>query len=241
MGGCVRGSITVNVEETGCRPVIIGELYGGGNQAAYSIYGYKQVDGKWMPREESDGIEPSRTLSASPVVNVRSFTSIGRIFGGGYGNAAKMVGDPTVNINVVKGDYAATAEVGEGARVVGSHVETNPEADGYADGFPIPSHELGEIGAIQDVFGGGNAAAVIGTPHVEIGTAVGDNVVFATPKKKTVTTGDGPDAVTTEEATTDADRTHKVEGVDIRGNVFGGGNNATVTGNTEVQIGRRAE
>ncbi|MBQ5560696.1 MAG: hypothetical protein IIT46_13135, partial [Lachnospiraceae bacterium] len=33
VSGTIRGAITVNVEETGCRPVIIGELYGGGNQA----------------------------------------------------------------------------------------------------------------------------------------------------------------------------------------------------------------
>ena len=33
----------------------------------------------------------------------------------------------------------------------------------------------------------------------------------------------------------------KVLGVDIRGNVYGGGNNAAVTGNTNVNIGKRVE
>jgi hypothetical protein len=33
----------------------------------------------------------------------------------------------------------------------------------------------------------------------------------------------------------------RVKGVDIRGNVYGGGNNAAVTGNTNVQIGKKAE
>ena len=32
-----------------------------------------------------------------------------------------------------------------------------------------------------------------------------------------------------------------VIGVDIRGNVYGGGNNAAVTGNTNVTIGKRNE
>ena len=32
----------MNIEETGCRPIIIGELFGGGNRAAYSIYGYTE-------------------------------------------------------------------------------------------------------------------------------------------------------------------------------------------------------
>ena len=31
----------------------------------------------------------------------------------------------------------------------------------------------------------------------------------------------------------------RVEGVDIRGNVYGGGNNAVVTGNTNVNIGKK--
>jgi hypothetical protein len=152
-----------------------------------------------------------------------------------------MVGDPVVNINVRKGDYEIDDRtvVAEGARVVGSRVVTDKTAAGYDKGFPIPSHSKNTIGAIQDVFGGGNAAEVIGTPHVMIGTSVGDNVVFATPAKKKVTTGTGDEAVTTEEDTTVQERTHKVEGVDIRGNVFGGGNNATVTGNTNVEIGKK--
>jgi hypothetical protein len=219
-GGCIHGSITVNIEETGCNPIIIGELYGGGNQAAYSVYGY-DADGNPLKAGDEGALA---TPVKSPVVNVRSFTSIGRIFGGGYGNAAKMVGDPTVNINVLKGDYENDDRtvVAEGARVVGSRVVTDKTAAGYDKGFPIPSHSKNTIGAIQDVFGGGNAAEVIGTPHVMIGTSVGDNVVFATPT-----------------TSTEAERTHKVEGVDIRGNVFGGGNNATVTGNTNVEIGKK--
>ena len=32
-----------------------------------------------------------------------------------------------------------------------------------------------------------------------------------------------------------------VVGADIRGNVYGGGNNAEVTGNADVQIGKKSE
>ncbi len=244
MGGCIRGSITVNVEETGCRPIIIGELYGGGNQAAYSIYGYKQVNGKWMPREASDGLEDSSAkLPASPTVNVRSFTSIGTIYGGGYGASATMVGDPTVNVDVLKGKYAATEEVKEGARVIGSSVK-KPGDNGYdaTKGFPIPSHAIGAIGAIQDVFGGGNAAEVIGTPHVMVGTQEYVEIVTASG----IVTGyytrtdDGTYTEATGTATKNTKYYKKVEGVDIRGNVYGGGNNANVTGDTKVVIGKEA-
>ena len=62
LGGAVKGRIIVNVEETGCRPINIDELYLCGNNAAYSVYGYYQSDevhpvtGKKIlkPRESSD-------------------------------------------------------------------------------------------------------------------------------------------------------------------------------------------
>ena len=34
--GVIHGSITVNIEETGCHPITIGELYGCGNKAPYT-------------------------------------------------------------------------------------------------------------------------------------------------------------------------------------------------------------
>ena len=237
MGGCIRGSITVNVEETGCRPVIIGELYGGGNKAAYSVYGYND-DGTL--KNSGDAVK-------SPEVNVRSFTSIGSIFGGGYGEEATMVGNPTVNIDVLNGKYAATEEVKEGARVIGSSVK-EPDDDGYdaTKGFPIPSHAIDAIGAINNVFGGGNAAEVVGTTHVNIGTeeyvpivsvATGDNVKgYYTLEGSTYTKIIEDDA----KAQKGTVYYQKVLGVDIRGNVYGGGNNAEVTGDTKVVIGKEA-
>ena len=240
MGGCVRGSITVNVEETGCNPIIIGELYGGGNEAAYSVYGYN----------DDGSLKTSGTAVASPTVNVRSFTSIGRIFGGGYGTPARMVGDPVVNVNVLNGKYAATEEVKEGSRVVGSTVK-KPGDTGYdaSKGFPVPSHAKNAIGAIQDVFGGGNAAEVVGTTHVNIGTeeyvpivsvATGDNV-------KGYYTRSGSEGSYTYTEITDENAKaqegtvyyQKVLGVDIRGNVYGGGNAADVSGDTNVVIGQK--
>ena len=80
----------------------------------------------------------------------------------------------------------------------------------------LPAHESGAIGAIGTVFGGGNAAEVIGNTNVNIGTE-------ATIKY-------------TSDAASDPART--VKGADIRGNVFGGGNQAKVTGNTNVVVGK---
>ena len=256
ISGTIRGSITVNIEETGCKPIIIGELYGGGNQAGYSIYGYKEVtegtNKVWKPRQPEDGLESGLSSAyRDPVVNVKSFTSIGNVYGGGYGSSAEMVGSPTVNINVT--EEATSDAQNYTVKVDDDNNEATPEVDVFVsdyaggsvkidEGLPtertvtLPSHEKGKMGAINNVFGGGNAAKVIGNTYVNIGTE--NEVIFETPTKKTVTTTVNNEEVTTEEPTTESERTKTVKGADIRGNVYGGGNAAEVTGNTNVVIGK---
>lgn len=204
LGGAIRGSITVNIEETGCNPIIIGELYAGGNRAPYSVYGY-DVKSNGELQVRTSGENPQN----DPQLNVKSFTSIGTIYGGGYGEPATMVGNPKIYIDVVKGAYSDRSYTGSTKAIDGHQVV-------------IPSHEAGKIGAIQNVFGGGNEAEVIGTPHVYVGTKIGEEIEFVTlPKVE------------------GAYQKKTVEGVDIRGNVYGGGNNAEVTGNTNVVIGKK--
>jgi len=216
VGGRINGKIVVNIEETGCNPVIIGELYGGGNRACYSVYGYQaktdeegetvtDSDGKtvWLPLQS--GSDPK----ADPVVNVKSFTSIGNIYGGGYGESAVMVASPRIYVDEVYGRwYNQDQSVYAGTdKLIGGNVVT------------IPDHAKGKIGAIQNVYGGGNAAQVIGDTYVNIGTQT--TVDFET--------GIG---------TAEAQKNVPVVGVDIRGNVYGGGNQANVTGKTNVMIGK---
>lgn len=207
LGGAIKGSITLNIEETGCNPITIGEVYGGGNKAAYSVYGYN-ADGTYKDSGEK--------LYSDPVVNIRSFTSIGRVFGGGLGEEAVMVGSPTLNINEVKGVNADNTKW--------KYLETTINYDDDTS-VTLPSHNAGAIGAIGTVFGGGNAAKVIGDTHVNIGTQ--ESVIFRTPE----TNNDGT-------PTTEQERTRQVEGADIRENVYGGGNKADVTGKTNVTIGQ---
>ena len=218
-GGRIGGTITVNVEETGCKPVKIGELYAGGNLAAYSKYGYKKVGGKWEPRESSTDTGGTEQYTegvpyGNPTLNVKSFTSIGAIYGGGYGSPAKMVADPTVKIDVVYGRFVNEEYPGVVDKLIdGDHVT-------------LPAHEEGKIGAIWNVFGGGNQAEVIGSPNVLVGTQ--STVRYVT---------DNPATEDVDETTIDQD----VVGVKIIGNVFGGGNNANVTGNPNVVIGRKKQ
>ena len=192
ISGTIRGKITINVEETGCRPINIGELYGGGNQAGYSVYGYND-DGTLI----QSGNTP---LYDAPVVNAKSFTTIGTIYGGGYGTNAVMVGSPTVNVNVVVGDHA-----------VG-----------------------GKIGTIGNVFGGGNAAKVIGSTFVNVGTATGEDIeMLSLP----ILDGQGHPVLDANSKPTYIKK--RVLGANITGNVYGGGNNAEVTGSTHVTIGKQ--
>ena len=227
--GTIGGDIQINIEETGCKPIVIGELYGGGNLAGYSIYGFKQVtegEGssattKWVPIERADDSEAltGDNVHKSPVVNVKSFTSIGAIYGGGYGTSAVMVGSPTVNINEVVGSPTTTPTTGdfdENKNYKGKELNIDDHK------ITLPSHQNGKIGAIGQVFGGGNAAKVIGDTHVNVGTL------------GTI------DFVTKASGETGPQTGVPVVGVDIRGNVYGGGNNAEVTGDTNVTIGKKA-
>ena len=166
--GDVKGSITVNIDETGCHPIIIDELYAGGNMAAYT----------------------TPTGKSEPTINVISCSHIGQVFGGGYGATAIVTGNPIVNINQIPGIY-------------------DPDDQDGSDGYTANTNKLGTIG---DVFGGGNAAKVVGSTHVNIGTQANN---------KHLTTG----------------ATDTPCGANISGNVYGGGNQADVTGKTHVQVG----
>jgi hypothetical protein len=234
LSGTIDGSITVNIQEVGCRPIIIGELYGGGNQAAYSVYGY-DADGK--PVES--GTTP---LYDDPQVNVMSFTSIGKVFGGGFGSGATMVANPTVNVNEVYGRY-----YNDNRSIIAADSTTQK-------GYPIPSHAKGKMGGIHTVFGGGNAAQVKGNTTVNIATqeevyivkqvSVGSDVSSLYTRSGAGTTAD-PFVYAAATGTALADETYyekkEVLGVDIRNNVYGGGNNAEVTGNANVNIGKKVE
>ncbi|MBR4276656.1 MAG: chitobiase/beta-hexosaminidase C-terminal domain-containing protein [Prevotella sp.] len=208
--GTISGAIKVNIEEVGCRPIIIGELYGGGNLAPYSVKGYND-DGS-IKEEGAD-------IYADPQVNLKAFTSIGSVYGGGYGASAIMVGSPTVNINEVVGtptNYPTTGKFDE----TGYKGDTITVDDHEVI---LPAHVKTKIGAIGKVFGGGNAAQVKGSATVNIGNL--STIDFESTGAGEETPRTGVDVI----------------GADIRGNVYGGGDAAEVTGDTKVNIGRKSE
>jgi hypothetical protein len=252
--GTITGTITVNIEETGCRPIIIGQLYGGGNQAPY-----KAAAGK-----------------TGPTINVRSFTSIGDIFGGGYGKTATVKGDTHVNINVAEGDFVnqdTDEELTGNKTITFQQFQRNDDGTFVYDeindpkhttrllepeekstiNLYLPPHAAGEIGGINNVYGGGNEAVVDGNTQVSIGTekyvlmntiAEGDDL---TDKNYYTRSGEGtaesPYIYTKATETTAANKDYYalVKGANIVGNVYGGGNKADVEGATSVNIGKKKE
>ena len=216
LGGVIRGHIILNIEETGCNPIKINELFLGGNNAAYSRYGYYNAGDDTNPDIKPRTAEMHAITNTTdpnykapvgnptedarhpfpydqPVLNVVSCTSIGKVFGGGLGTGAIMHADPTVNINMIQGAFANDETKGVPAVMTekGLSADDNPN----------------KLGIIGDVYGGGNAADVIGDPTVNIGTA-------ATVKlHKAYNTS-------TKEYT---EETKDVVGAYINGNVFGAG------------------
>ncbi len=218
--GAIFGHIKLNIEETAnCNPIVIDELYGCGNDAPYSVYGYKQTgtdennkpiyairtsssDGD--PVHFGDGGEDDHTMPPydNPEVNIISCTRIGQVYGGGYGSNAVVYGNPTVNIDMIQGSFVGsltgTSKLGE---IGGSYTDaSSQEVEG-------------------GVFGGGNAADVYGDATVNIGTK--------TTVKLHQKAADGVISMGND---------NPVLGANIAGNVFGGGNLANVTGNTYVNI-----
>ena len=95
--GGIGGNITVNIEETdNCtRPIIIGNLVGGGNRAVY-------------PGTDKDGnalAEKDRTIT----VNIKSATRIDNVYGGGF--IEEATANTNVNINMVQGNKHGAKDV----------------------------------------------------------------------------------------------------------------------------------
>ena len=241
-GGSINGSIMVNVYEDGCEPLIIGELYGGGYNAPYSIWGCNDDDndGTWTanPTPNNPSVQPHVAANADAIkVNVFSCTSIGKVFGGGYGSTAQVIGNTHVWVNTMQG-------------IVDGNKQTySTEPNVY-------------IGKIGQVFGGGNAAPVKGDVTIDIGTAtvsesyskeeiekIGINIISGTDylaaESNTTTSitagiyGGGYSADLDGNVTLNIGTVSQNQGINIGGSIFGGGYGETthVTGSVTVNIG----
>lgn len=181
INGNITGQITVNVldAENATCPLVVENVYGGGNLTAYS---------------------PTTTTLTSPkvnVVHVKQGSSVsGNVFGGGLGRTATVTAYPVVTIGAAA---------------------PSPLPTGYS--APGSNYPLATVGG--NVYGGGSEAAVVGNPTVNISRAdatVGGSV-FGAGKGA----NDNP-AV----AYIDGETTVSMTTGTVRGNIYGGGEMASV-------------
>ena len=207
--GEISGNITVtvgNAPNEDCGIFEIGNVYGGGNLAAYS---------------NSNGY---------PIVNMQGGTVRKAIFGGGYGESARVTGNPQVNVS---------------GGIVGSVVTNNDGTqtifgDIYGGGnmAPLKGNPVvtlsNNANVWSRVFGGGNNALVKGNTNV----TMSGGVVGYTEKvgeQDVVRGGDifgGGNA-----ATIEGETNVRITNGRIGHNVYGGGNEGDVTGKTNVKVG----
>ena len=255
-GGAIYGSITVNIEERGCQPIEIEELYGGGYLAPYSIYGYEKdnngnykyykvdennqfiTDGngdyvEWISGTDADDVkrklmplDTSNVKRNHPHINIISATNIGTIYGGGY--KAKMVGDPHINVNMKEG------------KILYDFIKDN--ANFATLKKDDDNNQILPVGSIDTIFGGGYMAQVVGDTYIEIGTGQwldGDSIITVNDAGDTLTYKQNTPGGTWnwyKGNTVQANPTPARSYAHITGSVYGGGNQAEVTGNTHVNI-----
>lgn len=233
-GGKIRGSITVNIEQTGCLPIEIGELYLGGNNAPYSVYGYNS----------SGIIESGERKYNDPVINLRSFKSVGTVYGGGEGLGATLAGNPTINVNVasgwVDGQYRG-------------HGQNDPNI-----GYRANPQLLPDDGVVDTIFGGGKKAKLIGYTTINIANESNVEMTSLNALKTKIQdsqsgkvtlggmvfglSGDGKSITYTVQGQNSPALTRTiiqpVNGATVTGNIYGGGNEADVTGQTHINVGK---
>ena len=250
--GNIHGSITVNVKEQGCKPIVIENLYGGGYLASYSVYGYnsdrsprtkEQFETAYntaltdVDKTDENAVKDALLRAGlyglpkeHPQINIISATKIGNVFGGGF--QANVIGNPHVNVNMEEG-FVAAKFVDEKPTdfSAGEHTLMDKGvATSYkyfvnrleAEAGSTNGKAILAIGTIGNIYGGGEQAEIDGDTHVEIGTGTHHEKVNGT--EVLVPLSPYRDVAT------------------VMNNVFGGGLgvNATVKGNTNIIMGKGA-
>ena len=222
ISGNVKGSIIVDIQkDNACNTWRVDTVYGGGNLAAYSVYGYND-DGTVKTTGDA--------IYNDPVVNIKNGTVSANVFGGGFGESARSVSNPHVNLiggtvtgNVFGGGEAApvtgspvvTANYGQATNIYGGGLGSTAIVTGNPS--VVINHTQGTL-TVTDVFGGGDAATVTGNTTVTLtsGTVArafgGGNLAAI----------NGTTTVTVQGATA--------------ANIYGGGNQAGVSGTSAVTV-----
>ena len=227
--GAIAGSITVNVEEGGCEPIHIGELYLGGYLAPYSVYGYEEDGyGSYTSENINYGDELGTIPQRIPITKKR-WEEVYRPF---------IVSRIQTDEGQLEGKTDAEIEEDDDLRLVKLELEALRER---LNSYPKKDPRINIISAsrIDNVFGGGYRALVVGNPHI--------NVNMTTGRVDKEFVDEHSDFVGTHTDPTTGVVLYKGEGtyangdgklaIGTIGNIYGGGNEAAVYGNTYLEIG----
>ena len=207
-GGTITGNVTVTVEAGQ-----VGNVFGGNNLAG--------------------------TVEGTIVVNINKAAAnpctdtfwVGNVYGGGFQAGYSHSSGSYPQVNIINGTVDSCVYgggYGAGATVTGSPIVTIGGTDG--------TKGTGTVVVKQNVYGGGNAAGVVGNPKVEM---LDGNVGLAAdpdPEHGCIF-GAGRGVKGTPEAARVTGSTQvNLRGGIVNGNVYGGGHMGQVSGDTEVNV-----
>lgn len=212
--GSISGIIKVNINKDNTASCAehwyVGNVYGGGNVAAYSApsgsLNYPEVNilnGTVSQDVFGGGLGEDARVTGNPVVNINGGTVSGKTFGGG--SAAPVTGNPTVNAYKGTAPYVYGGGLGSTAIVTGKPLV-------------LVNQTSGQTLTVTDVFGGGDEAGVTGNTTVQL-------------KAGTVTRAFGGGNVADITGTT----TVSLQGATAT-NIYGGGNEANVSSTASVSV-----
>ena len=136
--GLISDTIRVNINKTGNCDWYVGNVYGGGNLAAYNA--------------------PSNKPNY-PKVNIKNGEVSGSVYGGGLGTSAVVTGNPKVNV----GD-----NTNSGFAKVDGNVYGGGNAAKVSGNTHVVYNDNNTASSVTNLFGGGNQAGVTGTATVDM-------------------------------------------------------------------------
>ena len=256
--GAIFGHIILNIEETGCNPIVIDDLYLGGYQASYSKYGYyvetnlTKDGGSGTSDPTSETVETdgdgrlifkprtSATDTHKAVYTYNRTDNSWTVYGQGTAPAtAPTYEDPVLNvISATHIGRVFGGGLGSGAVIYGNPtvninqiyrlVEDSEHPGTYTNYVPSGSSSP-TLGEIGDGY------TYTGDNNISVtvtGGVFGGGNEAAVEGNTTVNIGSESQVTLTSLNGT----SYNVLGANITGNVYGGGNHADVNGNTDVNI-----
>ena len=227
--GAINGTITVNIEENGCEPIHIGELYLGGYLAPYSIYGYVE-DGRGGYVTEDITYEGIGTISQRIPLTKEQWDEEYKPF---------IEAQITVDEGKLNGKTEQEIEEDSDLKLVKLELDVLRDR---LNSYPKKDPRINVISAsrIDNIFGGGYQAKVVGNPHINVNMTNGKVDKSFVDEHTADFTSEHTDPITGvllykgEEVLNDGSGKLAIGTI---GNIYGGGNLADIVGDTYVEVG----